>query len=399
MPKQQDIYVPSDGIRTTTVDKSLRPLGVNVQNTGRPTIGYLTTDWAWGTQPLQPNGCAWYRCVLPGTELEKRGWVCGVGIPGYNEKDGFGMITGRNKAIHGWDIVVMKLVMHRDVLDNMDRAIAIGQKVVVDVDDFFDGLAPTNRAYSTTDPNNSPDNNREIYAEIIKKSFAVICSTQFLFDYYSKIHKNVFLVRNAIDINRYLRAHNPKRDYQRTTIGWVGATPWRSGDLEELSSFLNDYLKKNNLRFHHSGHTKDAPTAAFQLGIDDKLVTTTELAPIANYPSMFKNIDIGIVPLRDIPFNKAKSYIKGLEYAAAGVPFVASPSPEYEFLFEAGIGRIAHTPDEWMYHFDELLNKKMRKEEAQINYEILQDFSIEKAGDNWDATMRFILEQPIEMYP
>jgi len=395
MPKPKDIYVPEDGIATTSTDTSSRALGVDMRRTTRPTVGYLTTDWAWGTQPLQPNGCAWYRCVLPGTELEKRGWVCGVGIPGYNEKDGFGMVTGKNKAIHGWDIVVMKLVMHRDVLENMDRAIELGQKVVVDVDDFFDGLAPTNRAFTTTDPNNSPDNNREIYAEIIKKSFAIICSTQFLFDYYSKIHKNVFLVRNAIDLQRYRPKNHMKVDYRKTTIGWVGATPWRSGDLEELSGFLNHYLLTNNINFHHSGHTENAPTAASQLMIDEKLVSTMDLAPIANYPKMFANIDIGIVPLRDIEFNQAKSYIKGLEYVAAGVPFIASPAPEYKFLFDAGIGRIANTPEEWMYHFDELCNRKMRRDESQENLELISKFSIKEQGDNWDATMRFILEQSI----
>lgn len=391
---QQETYATVEGVvKTTLNDASSKSMGVNVRKTTRPTIGYLTTDWAWGTQPLQPNGCAWYRCVLPGTELEKRGWVCGVGIPGYNEKDGFGMVTGANKAIHGWDIIVMKLVMHRDVLTNMDRAAELGQKVVVDVDDFFDGLAPTNRAFDTTDPNNSPDNNREIYAEIIRKSFAVICSTQFLFDYYSKIHKNVFLVRNAIDLNRYRRKNHMMNNYRKTTIGWVGATPWRSGDLEELSGFLNNYLIANNFDFHHSGHTTNAPTAASQLMIDQNRVSTMNLAPISDYPKLFEKIDIGIVPLRDITFNQAKSYIKGLEYVAAGIPFVASPSPEYKFLFDAGIGRIANTPEEWMYHFDELRNRKMRRDESQENLELVKQFSIEAQGDNWEATMRFILEQ------
>jgi hypothetical protein len=390
-------YAPDDVVvqRTIINDNSFKSVGVDLGRTKLPTIGYLTTDWAWGTDPLQPNGCAWYRCVLPGVELEKRGWVCGVGIPGYNEKDGFGMVTGTNKAVHGWDIIVMKLVMHRDVLINMDRAAAMGQKVVVDVDDFFDGLASTNRAFTSTDPIKSPDNNREIYAEIIKKSFAIICSTQFLFDYYSKIHKNVFLVRNSIDLNRYPRKNHMKVEKRKTTIGWVGATPWRSGDLEELSGFLNNYLVANNLNFHHSGDTQGAPTAASQLMIDEKLVSKMGLSPISDYPKLFQNIDIGIVPLRDIEFNKAKSFIKGLEYVAAGIPFVASPSPEYKLLFDAGIGRIANTPDEWMYHFDELRNRKMRRDEAQSNLEAVSEFSIEKRGDDWEATMQFILEQSI----
>lgn len=364
-----------------------------LQSEMKPTVGFLTTDWAWGTEPLQPNGCAWYRCVLPGVELEKRGWVCGVGIPAFNDRDGFGMVTGHGKAVHGWDIIVFKLIMHKDALENLSRAQEMGQKIIVDIDDFFDGLAPTNRAYEATDPKKYPDNNREIYAEIIRRSFAVITSSQFLFDYYSKIHSNVFLVRNGIDTNRYAGINRHRRAHHKTRIGWVGATPWRSGDLEILSPFINNYLVSRNVRFHHSGHVMGGESLAEQTKIDPKMLSLMNLCPISDYPQLFGPIDIGLVPLNDIPFNHAKSFIKGLEYAAAGIPFIASPSPEYKYLFENGIGRIAESDDDWMYHLDELLNKELRDDEAAMNKELLRNFSMDKRGDDWDATMRFILEQ------
>lgn len=364
-----------------------------LQSHMKPTVGFLTTDWAWGTEPLQPNGCAWYRCVLPGVELEKRGWVCGVGIPAFNDRDGFGMVTGHGKAVHGWDVIVFKLIMHKDGLNNLARAQELGQKIVVDVDDFFDGLAPTNRAYQATDPEKFPDNNRAIYAEIIKNSFAVITSTQFLFDYYSKIHNNVFLVRNGIDLQRYSKINKIKRKHHKTKVGWVGATPWRSGDLEILSPFIGNYLVSKNLRFHHSGHTYGAPTLSEQMNIDPRLVSLTNLCPISDYPKLFNDIDIGLVPLNDLPFNHAKSFIKGLEYAAAGIPFIASPLPEYEYLFDSGIGRLANTEDEWTYHLDELLDEQLRKDESEIQREKLEDFSMSVRGNDWDATLKHIMEQ------
>jgi len=48
-----------------------------------PTVSFLTYDWAFGTDPLEPNGCAWYRCYLPMKELENHGWTTGIGFPGY----------------------------------------------------------------------------------------------------------------------------------------------------------------------------------------------------------------------------------------------------------------------------------------------------------------------------
>jgi hypothetical protein len=45
---------------------------------------------------------------------------------------------------------------------------------------------------------------------------------------------------------------------------------------------------------------------------------------------MLNGIHVGLVPLTRGPFNEAKSYLKGLEYAAAGIPFIATPTEEYQ---------------------------------------------------------------------
>lgn len=358
----------------------------------KPTIGYLTSDWAWGTDPLQPNGCAWYRCKLPADQLNKRGWFATVGFPGFNPQRGFGMVVPGDKAVHGWDIIVFKLLMQREVLEAMPLAQKMGQKIVVDVDDWFDGLAVTNRAYQATDPKTNPDNNRDIYAQIIMQADAVITSTPFLFDYYAAKRDNVFMVRNGIDIERW-KPRTPRTNH-RLRLGWVGATPWRSGDLETLSSFIGGYLVDRKIGFHHSGHTEGgAVPANRQLGIPDNITRTLPLVPIMSYPKLFEPIDIGMVPLNNVPFNHAKSFIKGLEYAAAGVPFISSYSPEYKLLADQGIGRVAYTPDDWVYHLDELRQTQLRRDEIGHNLEMLQNFTMAKRGDDWDATMRVILEK------
>ena len=104
-------------------------------------------------------------------------------------------------------------------------------------------------------------------------------------------------------------------------------------------------------------------------------------------------MDIGLVPLNNIPFNHAKSTIKGLEYTAAGIPFIASYSPEYELLEQQGVGRVARTPEEWIHHLSELQDPKIRKEEIDKNYENLKATStMEVRGADWDDTMNHILE-------
>ena len=58
----------------------------------KPTISFLTYDWSFGTQPLQPNGCAWYRSYLPMQQLKKDNYETGMerffdpnNLPNFND--------------------------------------------------------------------------------------------------------------------------------------------------------------------------------------------------------------------------------------------------------------------------------------------------------------------------
>lgn len=358
----------------------------------QPNIAFLTFDWAWGTKPLQPNGCAWYRCLLPSRELKNHNWGTGIGFPGFNDEFGFGLMVEDERAIHGWDVIVFKLIMHQRILDVMQKAKDMGQTIVVDIDDWHDGLEKTNRAYEATDPEKNSENNRDIYNKIISLADALIVSTPFLGEYYSRMNKNVYMVRNGIDLHRWKQ--KGVNFIEKPVIGWVGATPWRSSDLESVADSVGRFINNNGLTFHHSGHLQtNAELAADQLGIDKEKTTTLPLMPILDYPKLFEPIDIGIVPLNNVPFNYAKSFIKGLEYVAAGVPFVSSWSPEYEFLAEYGVGRVAKTQAEWDYHLNELMDPLMRRDEAELNLENVKNlFTMEKRGNEWDHVYRSILE-------
>lgn len=358
-----------------------------------PTIAFLTYDWSFGVKPLQPNGCGWYRCYLPMKQLKEHGWETGIGLPGFSPEHAFGILLPEEKAIHGWDIVVLKLIMLERFVDHVKRARELGQKIVVDIDDHMEGLEETNLAYKTTDPSANPKNNREHYVAIMDQADALITSTPFLYDFYKEKYpeKPIFMVRNGIDIERW----NIRKDHKGwlPTFGWVGATPWRSGDLETLNPFFGEFLKQKHLKFHHAGNIINAPTAAQQIGIDKRLCTVEPMKTMLGVPELYRKMDVGIVPLRNVPFNHAKSYLKGLENAAAGIPFIASGGlPEYQLFADEGVGRIANTPDEWIGHMTELLNPKVRLEERMKNREIISEkFSMKQRGYDWDEVLRKIL--------
>ena len=59
--------------------------------------------------------------------------------------------------------------------------------------------------------------------------------------------------------------------------------------------------------------------------------------------------DIGLAPLVDSAFNRCKSAIKALDYAAAGIPVIASDGPVYRGSPADGVGGmlVANRPDAW----------------------------------------------------
>ena len=62
----------------------------------------------------------------------------------------------------------------------------------------------------------------------------------------------------------------------------------------------------------------------------------------------FSDFDIGIMPLTDTPYTRAKAGFKLLEYMAAGLPVVASPiGVNTELVVSSGAGFLAAHPSEW----------------------------------------------------
>lgn len=358
----------------------------------RFSVGFASMDWSHVDGALVPNGCTWYRCILPAQQLNLAGIHASFGILGMKGTGKF-IIKRLNETLsEHHKIIVLKVIMSRQALEFMPEAQRRGQKVVVDIDDLFDEIHESNHAHTSTDANRSPDNNREIYKQIIAQADALICSTPFIEQYYKKLHpsKPIYMVRNSIDIERWKRLKPVKR---QPVIGWLGATPWRSLDLEQISSFFNDYLQSRDVRFHHAGHLNWAPPAHLRLKVNAERCSVSPMVPLFELPSAYTNFDIGIVPLNDIPFNRAKSFIKGVEYAAAGIPFVASSLPEYEFLAESGVGRVATTQTEWENHLDELLDRGLREDEAIHNFSIVKkQFSIQANAEKWIDVFNQIMD-------
>jgi len=347
---------------------------------------WISQDWSANTYPLVPGGSAYYRMYLPSQ-------ACGVpstlGHPAWTLTDGFGVHDGRNPPTYGYDIAVIHGMMQSQVPYQIEKAKALGQVIVSVVDDYYYDLPPTNVAYHTTDPATNPERNRDIYRDAVLLADVIVVTTPFLLAFYRDElkHPDVRMIRNGV-LPAQFRHRTPIK--RRPVLGWIGGIPWRASDPQQLAAWLPDFLREHDLMFHHAGHTRtvrnvgiEYPSFAELVGIPADRITTSPLVTFAQYPSMF-TFDIGLIPLEPVPFNIAKSALKGLEYSMAGVPWVAQDLPEYQLLALDGVGRVARSTDDWITHLTELLDWRVRRDDERRNYRAVRErHSVMAREDEW----------------
>ena len=128
-------------------------------------------------------------------------------------------------------------------------------------------------------------------------------------------------------------------------IGWAG-TAGGLGYLEQLGPVLRDLAHEHDfvLRVVSGGYRK-----LHMPGVPLDPRPWTGLADLASF-------DIGLVPLDDTPFERAKFPFKLLQYLALGVPAVAARvGVAAEVIADGDNGLLAASPDAWREHLKRLL--------------------------------------------
>jgi glycosyltransferase involved in cell wall biosynthesis len=352
----------------------------------KPVIEYgvATTDWS---RSIFDDS---YRFVLGGA-----GWVrFGQCVRFSMNRMIIGQLSSVNGAIgvraHGVDhasfpdTVFLQRHMEGKVVDLVKASTLSGQRVVNDLDDWFWGLHEQNQAKALVDPANNPTSNLDHYRAILESSSLVTVSTPFLLERMHEWGLPCRLVENCVSAHMFrVRQHRAKTP----VVGWAGSTAHRSGDLQVLQKPFEKL--RGAVRFHHTGHNDLYPWFADQVGVDRSEVTTLPMVGPGEYASSL-SFDIGVVPLSKVDFNDAKSWIKGLEYAAAGIPFIASPSREYLRLRkDFKVGRIARTAKDWVEHVEELRDPEVRAEEGDRQRTVIEKcFGVKKMAREWDEIAR-----------
>lgn len=346
-------------------------------------VGVATTDWSGSVTDRRGfpvmGGAGWIRLGQV-AEKSRHPWALGKLV-----------VRGKRLAVRSWDgvlhddceVIIMQRYMQAEVPDYVRNAVNAGQIVINDVDDHFWQIHPTNRASKVIDPKINKISNHEHYARTLNASSVVTVSSPYLSEVIGQWNENVRLIENCVDVRSFPR--RVREHPRKIAIGWCGSTAHRSGDLDLLRPV---FAALSNVRYVHVGHYELHPSFASEVGLVDRQVQRVRMLSPKEYPTAF-TFDVGVAPLVDIPFNRAKSFIKAIEYAAAGVPYVASDVAEYRRLFdEYGVGRLASTTEEWLAHIEELRDARVRLVEAKRQYQVIaENFDVKKQAKLWDELL------------
>lgn len=363
-------------------------------------IGFISSDWA-DHYTGSPGGCTWIRCESVAHYLNAIGHEAACGEIGWKDGEGFVVVPTQFRLSWGkkspivnppvsfdkLDVVIIKLFMWHKSKEMIEEARSLGQVVIIDIDDWFMGLPQTNIAFTTTHPNSDSEWNRDHMHSSYGAADALIHSTEFLADNYGKLNKNNYIVRNSVAPQLFLKRYDNAG--WKPTIGWVGIMLWRQHDVEKLKGILGPFLDEHDLMFYHAGMLIDKPKQFAELtNMDPERLIEVTGTNVHNYGNILLPMDIGLVPLDMIPFNEAKSSLKGMEYAMSGIPFIANATHEYKIFAEQGAGKLVSKPRDWIKHMEYYLDPENRKADAQKGYDaVMEKYNLETKIHEWSDTI------------
>jgi hypothetical protein len=249
--------------------------------------------------------------------------------------------------------------------------------VIVEADDDDFNLPSWHKAFSILTPQR-----KAVLIALARTADACTVSTPSLLARYRQFNPHTHLLTNYLDWEMWkdVTPVYERRDWERLRVGWFGSFEMREGDLREISGWLRPWLEQHpEVDFAIGGPGTQEAFDFLRVPEAQRVVLPTYPFATGRLPEMLQ-FDIGLVPLQEIAFNRAKSHLKGMEYGAAGIPFVASPSQSYQdWVARGGGGLLAQRDRDWKRHLDKLVaDERYRQQLAERGREVASRNTIQE---------------------
>ncbi len=170
--------------------------------------------------------------------------------------------------------------------------------------------------------------------------------------------KQIDIIPTVIDLNRY--PVREKNDSPSFILGWIGTKSTFEKHLAPCKDWMIKLLAKNpDMELHIVGIPEDKGW-----GNQIKWIPWKEDTEVLEIGKM----DVGIMPLQDSLWERGKCAYKLIQYAACGIPGIASDvGMNREVTLPNHTGFLANTTDEWLNLINELKNNPQKKKELGHN--------------------------------
>jgi len=292
---------------------------------------------AFIANPELPGG--WYRGIGPMMALGERGHEI---VQVWRPKEGI-----RGELAAGCELLHIHRVHEAEVLEIVRHAKRRGMAVVYDNDDDMRAVPRNDAAHRDYGGFAGDRAQREIRRLLQHADLAIASSDPIAerFREYGAAH--VETIENFVQPGSLL-ARAPSN-------GDVVVAGWLAGNEHHID------IERMPLR-EQFGCALDAnpklvvEVLGVSVGLRHERYRHVDRVDFFRLPEKLAEYDIGLAPIADIPFNHARSNIKVKEYAALGMPWLASPVGPYARLGEKQGGRLV--PDDgWADALGRLMEK------------------------------------------
>jgi len=316
------------------------------------------------------NSSTVHRCLMISKEIKKKGYQSNV-LYGSSI---FDKIPNLIYNWENWKLINKEkpqvIILHRssNLIDyHMVKKTTSNSKVIYDLDDAL---------FHTRFPGKI---NYYYMNKIMRLSNAVGVGSHYLKNYSKKFNKNIFLIPTPVDTNIFTR--KKLRESNIITIGWLGGgTGLQLEYLKIIKKPLNFLSRKYDIKFKMVSALSKSVRDEFSNVNFEVDFGLDHWVPIEKIPELISDFDIGIMPLGNMPFERGKCAMKALEYMAMGIPVVASPVGENNFVIKNEYnGFLASNDSEWTENLEKLiLNKTLRKKLGDNAYDFVKEnYSLE----------------------
>ncbi len=365
-------------------------------------IVFIDNSWNH-TKDGNYSGVGYYRLVNPAKYIKKYD----VKVIGQDIKDLYEEKSDTLKnIIRDNDIIVTKAV------DNPTACAQLGfykdhynKKLVVDLDDNYFEVRPDQPGYKWYYPGSQK---RAFLSAYLSLADHITVSTKPLADYHKEYFKKIYkqdkpitILPNFNDLDEFRYRYKGNQNQRMIKIGWQGSTTHFSDLLMVMPAIKKIMAKYPNVWVDFMGGIEINQVRDLFGKFPDEMFRRVSIIggtpSWLNYPWKLSKTkwDIGICPLIDDEFNRNKSHIKWMEYAAYKIPSVASKVyPYYEDILgiktiqHGKTGFLAKTTGDWVKYLELLI------QDAGLRQKIGEE-AYADVRDNWQMRDHYQLYEDL----